>query len=260
MSDVRHSPPTAKGLEYLGAVAGGLVHEIRNPLSTMNITLQLLQEDFADAPEDDERAQRVQRRVTALRREVTRLEEILDDFQRYAGMRRLDLAQIDVNRVLEEVTAFVRPECARVGVRLMFWPDRSLPLVRLDERLLKQAVLNLLLNAIQAMEEMAGGSEPPDRTLELIVRTRTEGETVRIDVIDSGEGIPVEQIDKIFDIFYSTRGKSRGLGLAITREIIKRHGGHIDVQSSAGNGTRMSIILPATVNVQEVADEPRIDR
>lgn len=246
MSDVRHSPPTAKGLEYLGAVAGGLVHEIRNPLSTMNITLQLLQEDFADAPEDDERAQRVQRRVTALRREVTRLEEILDDFQRYAGMRRLDLAQIDVNRVLEEVTAFVRPECARVGVRLMFWPDRSLPLVRLDERLLKQAVLNLLLNAIQAMEEMASGGEPPDRTLELIVRTRTEGETVRIDVIDTGPGIPPEVGQKVFEIWYSRKRKGTGLGLPTARRIAEEHGGTLEFVSEPGKGSDFVLRLPLT--------------
>ena len=146
--------------------------------------------------------------------------------------------------MLEEVTAFVRPECARVGVRLMFWPDRSLPLVRLDERLLKQAVLNLLLNAIQAMEEMAGGSEPPDRTLELIVRTRTEGETVRIDVIDTGPGIPPEVGQKVFEIWYSRKRKGTGLGLPTARRIAEEHAGTLEFVSEPGKGSDFVLRLP----------------
>lgn len=244
MTDERRPPPTAKGLEYLGAVAGGLVHEIRNPLSTMNITLQLLQEDLADAGEEDERALRTRRRVIALRREVTRLEEILDDFLRYAGMRRLDLAQVDVNRVLEEVTAFVRPECVRVGVRLTFYPDRRLPLVRLDERLLKQAVLNLLLNALQAMDEMRQEPAAPERALELIVRTRTEGEAVRIDVIDTGPGIPEEVGQKVFEVWYSRKRSGTGLGLPTARRIAEEHGGSLEFDSEEGKGTDFVLRLP----------------
>ncbi len=241
VTEPRRPPPTAKGLEYLGAVAGGLVHEIRNPLSTMNVTLQLLQEDLEGAPEDDERATRVRRRLAALLREVTRLGEILDDFQRYAGMRRLDLAQIDVNRVLEEVTAFIRPECARVGVRLTFWPDRGLPLVRVDERLLKQAVLNLLLNAVQAIEEVVGAT---DRPLEIIVRTGPEGECVRIDVIDTGPGIPPAVGQKVFEVWFSRKRTGTGLGLPTARRIAEEHGGSLDFVSEEGKGSDFILRLP----------------
>jgi len=232
--------PTSKGLEFLGAVAGGLVHEIRNPLSTMNVTLQLLQEDFPADAEGD-RAARTARRLNSLLGEVKRLEDILDDFLRYAGIRRLDLAQVDLNRVLEEVTAFMSPECARAQVDLAFYPDRSLPIMRLDERLVKQAVLNLLLNALQAMERDEG-----DRTREdqLIVRTQLEGEMARIDVIDTGEGIPAAVRDRVWEVYYSRKKTGSGLGLPTARRIAEEHGGSLDFETEEGKGTDFILRLP----------------
>ncbi|MFM8980435.1 MAG: histidine kinase dimerization/phospho-acceptor domain-containing protein, partial [Planctomycetia bacterium] len=114
--------PTTQGLAFLGAVAGGLVHEIRNPLSAMSMTLQLLEEDWPEG-EGDERARRTARRLRSVRSEVGRLSSILEDFLRYAGIRRLDLREADLNRVLEEVCSFVAPECTRAGVELAFFPD-----------------------------------------------------------------------------------------------------------------------------------------
>ena len=230
--------PPQEGLEYLGAVAAGLVHEIRNPLSTMNVTLQLLQEDWDDT-EQDERALRTLRRVTALRREVTRLEEILDDFLRYAGIRRLNLAKVDLNRILEEVTAFVAPECARARVTLKFYPDRSLPLMQLDERLIKQALLNLLLNAVQAIE---GASELMSR--EVIVRSTIEDESARVDVIDTGPGIAPELQERVFEIYFSRRRSGTGLGLPTARRIAEEHGGALALQSDVGKGTDFILRLP----------------
>jgi signal transduction histidine kinase len=236
--------PSPQGLAFLGAVAGGLVHEIRNPLSTMNVTLQLLQEDWPEGQGDD-RAQRTGRRLQALRREVSRLEEILDDFLRYAGIRRLNLGNADLNRVLEEVTAFILPECARARVELSFFPDRNLPLMRLDERLVKQAVLNLLLNAIQAMEEMPPrevDGDPRPRTL--IVRTRLEGEFARVDVIDMGPGIPEELRERVWEVYFSRRKGGSGLGLPTARRIVEEHGGTIHFHSEVGKGTDFVLRLP----------------
>jgi signal transduction histidine kinase len=242
MSERLSRAPTARGLEFLGAVAGGLVHEIRNPLSTMNVTLQLLQEDFPET-EEDPRTARTRRRIETLRREVKRLEEILDDFLRYAGIRRLDLAKVDLNRVLEEVTVFLLPECARAGVDLAFYPDRDLPFVRLDERLVKQAVLNLLLNAVQAMEPLAkeGGRTRP---LQLIVRTKLQGEEARVDVIDTGPGIPGAIRDRVFDVYFSAKRTGSGLGLPTARRIAEEHGGKLDFHSEEGKGTDFFLLLP----------------
>src|SRR5436190_24152434 len=146
MPGPRQAPPSPSGLQFLGAVAGGLVHEIRNPLSTLRLNLQLMEEDWEGATEP--LPVRTLERIATLRKEVARLEDILNDFLRYAGFRRLDLADADLNRVIEETVTFFAPECARAKVDLAFYPDDRLPLLRLDERLFKQALMNLLLNAV----------------------------------------------------------------------------------------------------------------
>ena len=241
MPDPADRTPTRKGLEFLGAVAGGLVHEIRNPLSTMNVTLQLLQEDW---PEDAEepRPQRTARRLKSLLGEVRRLEEILDDFLRYAGIRRLNLSRVDLNRILEEVTAFMAPECARAGVDLAFYPDRNLPIMRLDERLLKQAVLNLLLNGVQAMEGVP--AEERRGEPQLIVRTRLDGDAARVDVIDTGPGIPEDVREKVWEVYYSRKRTGSGLGLPTARRIAEEHGGSLTFESEEGKGTDFILRLP----------------
>jgi signal transduction histidine kinase len=242
MDEPPKDAPTPRGLAFLGAVAGGLVHEVRNPLSTMNVTLQLLQEDWPpDAGDDRER--RTARRVQAMRREVSRLEAILDDFLRYAGIQRLDLNSVDLNRVLEEVTAFLLPECTRLGVEMSFYPDRRLPLVTLDERLVKQAVLNLMLNAVQAMEENgAEGEEPPRR--QLIVRTRADGEFARVDVIDTGPGIPDALRERVWEVYFSRKKRGSGLGLPTARRIAEEHGGTLMFHTEVGKGTDFVLRLP----------------
>jgi signal transduction histidine kinase len=240
MSERPGDAPTQKGLEFLGAVAGGLVHEIRNPLSTMNVTLQLLQEDFPEGSEDPQGV-RTARRLKALLGEVRRLEEILDDFLRYAGIRRLALAPMDLNRILEEVTAFMMPECARVGVVLSVYPDRSLPIIRLDERLVKQALLNLLLNALQAME---GEEDAEGKDRQLIARTRLVGEFARIDVIDTGPGMAPDVQERIWEVYYSRKRAGSGLGLPTARRIAEEHGGSLEVESEPGKGSDFILRLP----------------
>lgn len=240
----RRDAPTPQGLAFLGAVAGGLVHEIRNPLSTMNVTLQLLQEDW-EGEVGDERTRRTLRRFESLRGEVSRLESILDDFLRYAGIRRLNLAKSDLNRVLEEVIAFISPECARAGIELAFYPDHSIPLMELDERLLKQAVLNLLLNAIQVMEAMEDDPDDPARARrQLVVRTSLVGDEARIDVIDSGPGIAPAIQERVWDVYYSARRTGSGLGLPTARRIAEEHGGSLGFETDPGKGTDFILRLP----------------
>ncbi len=244
-SQARRDAPTPQGLAFLGAVAGGLVHEIRNPLSTMNVTLQLLQEDWKEG-EGDDRERRTARRVRTLRREVSRLESILDDFLRYAGIRQLRLAKVDLNRVIEEVRAFISPECARADIALSFYPDANLPLALIDERLVKQVVLNLLLNAVQAMEEekadaTSGDAGPPR---ELILRTRLVGDDARIDVIDTGPGIPEALRERVWEVYFSRKRQGSGLGLPTARRIAEEHGGSLAFTSAVGKGTAFVLLLP----------------
>ena len=230
----RPEPPSPQGLAYLGAVAGGLVHEIRNPLSTLSLNLQLMEEEWAE--EKDPRAQRTLERVATLRREVARLEGILNDFLRYAGIRRLDLADADINRVIEEIVTFFAPECTRAKVDLAFYPDLRLPLLRLDERLVKQALMNLLLNAVQAMEGRPGS--------QLYVRTRLDGDVARVDVIDNGPGIAAEIRERVWDVYFSLKKGGTGLGLPTARRIAEEHAGSLTFESEVGKGTDFILRLP----------------
>jgi len=234
MAASRPTVPSASGLQYLGAVAGGLVHEIRNPLSTLRLNLQLMEEEWDGSSEPRVKATR--ERIETLKREVSRLEDILNDFLRYAGIRKLDFAEADLNRVIEETVTFFAPECARARVDLAFYPDSRLPLMRLDERLAKQALMNLLLNAVQAMEGRAGS--------QLIVRTRLAGDHVRIDVIDNGPGIPEEIRERVWDVYFSSKREGSGLGLPTARRIVEEHGGTLVFHTDAEKGTDFAITLP----------------
>jgi len=169
----------AERLAELGQMTGGLAHEIKNPLSTIGLNAQLLAEGIEDLPQDEptpkDARQRLLRRLDSLRRETERLRGILTDFLTYAGELRLDPRPTDLNRVIEELADFFSPQAQHQGVRLRL--DLSpgpLPAV-LDAAHLKQAVLNLLLNATQAMQ-----ANPPGQSKELIIQTRLSRDGFRL--------------------------------------------------------------------------------
>ncbi|WP_165244063.1 two-component system sensor histidine kinase NtrB [Paludisphaera soli] len=217
----------------IAQLAGGLAHEIRNPLSTLSLNLDLLAEDFQEAETPRER--RAGARIERLKHEARRLQDILENFLRFARLQDLKPSETDLNAVVEELCDFYEPQASVRGVmvRTHFAPD--LPKAALDADAFKQAVLNLMLNAEHAMPD--GG--------ELILTTRRDGPFVVLDVIDTGVGMPEETRLKIFDPFYSTKKGGTGLGLPTTRNIIEAHGGSIEVQSVPNRGSRFSIRLPA---------------
>ena len=221
----------AERLAELGTLTGGLAHEIKNPLSTIQLNLQLLQEDIL--PENPAYS-RVINRLKICERETGRLREILDDFLRYAGKIELHRTKVELNRLCEDLVDFFLPQAqlGRVQLRLKRAPSEVSVLA--DERLLKQAVLNLMLNAVQAM--------PSGGELILIV-SESEDEAV-IDVIDTGSGIDPEAISRIFDAYYSTKKSGTGLGLAMTRRIAEEHGGRVTVASEVGKGSDFALHLP----------------
>jgi len=216
----------------ISELAGGLAHEIRNPLSTLSLNLDLLAEDFQN-PETT-RDSRVRQRVDRLRHEVRRLEGILESFLRFARVQDLKREPADLNAVIDELRDFFEPHAGTKGIviRTRFAPD--LPAVELDRDLFKQAILNLVLNAEHAMP--SGG--------ELILMTRYEEPWIVLDVIDTGQGMPEPVRARIFDAFFSTRAGGSGLGLPTTRKIIEAHGGTIRVQSEPGKGSQFTVQLP----------------
>ena len=240
----RRHAPTPQGLAFLGAVAGGLVHEIRNPLSTMNVTLQLLQEDWEGQP-GDERAARTVRRIDSLRGEVNRLESILDDFLRYAGIRRLDLAKSDLNRVLEEVMAFISPECARASVRPGVLSGSQHPAHGARRAAGEAGGAQPAAQRHPGHGGHGGGPEDAPRgRRQLVVRTRLEGDVARVDVIDSGPGIAPAIQDRVWEVYFSARRTGSGLGLPTARRVAEEHGGSLTFETDPGKGTDFILRLP----------------
>lgn len=225
-------------LAELGALTGGLAHEIKNPLSTIGLNVQLASEAISDSqlPEDDKAT--LVRRVETVSREATRLANILNDFLRFAGRIKLAPVEVDTREIVEELVDFYRPQCELHRVVLRANLPTSPALARVDPALVKQALLNLLINATQAMS----ATDAPTR--ELLVRIETLPTLVAIHVIDTGPGIPPEKHAEIFRPYVTGRKGGSGLGLAVTRRIIEEHGGHIDLFSEVGKGTDFIVRLP----------------
>ncbi|MEX0776200.1 MAG: ATP-binding protein [Phycisphaeraceae bacterium] len=248
----------AQRLAELGGLTSGLAHEIKNPLSTVGLNLQLMQEDLAELERHvqenaatQERVARMKRRADALARETQRLRVILEDFLRFAGRIKLDLATVPLHQLIDELTDFYTPQAQASGVRLRTQLEAQPDTVVADQAQIKQALLNLLINATQAMSEARQSSNPPKPHgggEELFIRTqraRALGrEELHIHVIDTGPGIPADQLERIFQPYYSTKRHGTGLGLPTSRRIIEEHGGHLTVHSELGRGTDFVIAVP----------------
>jgi len=222
----------AERLAELGTLTGGLAHELKNPLSTVQLNLQLLGEDLLP---DDPAYSRLVSRLNTVQRETSRLRDILDDFLRYAGRMELMKKPVEINRLLEELVDFFSPQAQLQRVQLRLRQSDGELVVPVDERLFKQAILNLMINALQAMPPEGG---------EIILSARRQDATAVVEVIDTGRGMDAQTIARIFDAYYSTKRGGTGLGLAIARRIIHEHGGQIAVTSEPGKGSDFAVTLP----------------
>jgi len=231
----------AEHLAYVGTLTGGLAHEIRNPLSTLNLNLQLLREDLQRPGSEID--PRLLRRLDALEQEAARLRQILDDFLKLAGKHEVRLKVQAINPVIEELVAFYEDRLGQANVRVRTSLADDLPPVAIDTARLKQALSNLILNAEAAMAD--GG--------ELMIGAEAERRGVRLHVTDTGTGISPEDLDRIFAPYYSTRSGGTGLGLPIVRRIVQEHKGTLEVHSDAGRGTRFTVHLPAADAAGETA-------
>jgi signal transduction histidine kinase len=233
----------------IASMTRGLAHEIKNPLSTVALNAQLLREEILDSGIEDAAREGVSRRVDTLAREAARLKDILNDFLRYAGRMQLDRRPTDVAEAVAELVDFFLPQAEQAGVRLVDRMPAGPAIADVDPALLKQALLNLLLNGIQAMEAL-----PPDRARTLAVSVIPElaesrgskGSRLAIVVQDSGPGLSNEALAHAFEPYFTTKAGGNGLGLATARRIVEAHGGRIEVSNAPGGGARFRIELPAT--------------
>jgi signal transduction histidine kinase len=225
----------AERLAELGTLTGGLAHEIKNPLSTVQLNLQLLREDLDPAHPSHGR---IVHRLDTVRREASRLRDILDDFLKYAGKLELVRQEVELNGLLQDLVDFFLPQAQSQRVQLRLRRSDEPIAAPIDPRLLKQAVLNLMINALQSITSSGrkGG--------ELILSVSRDGPEALIEVIDTGKGIAPEDRERIFQAYYSTRRGGSGLGLAMTRRIIQEHGGRLEVRSELDKGSDFMIFLP----------------
>jgi signal transduction histidine kinase len=220
------------------ALVGALAHEIRNPLSTIRLNMELLAEDFEQTdPESPtkQRDRRAKAKIDLVRQECDRLQKLLGDFLDFARQETLTLEPGSLNVEIDQLLDFFAPRARDARVEIVRYLDPELPMVRIDRETFRSAVLNLLLNAVQAMDP--GG--------QLVVRTRPAGLGVLLELIDTGPGMDAETLAKVFRAFYTTKQGGSGLGLPTARKIVEAHGGTIDIESTPGRGTKVTIWLPA---------------
>jgi signal transduction histidine kinase len=218
--------------EEVAALAGGLAHEIRNPLSTIGMLLELMAEDLSAA--ESPRDRRLWTKLQTVRTECRHLEEILNAFLQFARAGELELAEVDLNQLVREFIDFYQPDAREHGIEISPHLASDLPPIRVDRSLLRQVLLNLARNAQQAMP--AGG------LLEL--QTRFGDGCVQLAVIDSGAGMDEATRAKLFQTFFSTKTNGSGLGLSTVRKIVEAHQGTISCESEPGRGTRFLISFP----------------
>ncbi len=222
----------AESLAALTNLAAGVAHEIKNPLGSIGIHLQLIQKKLHGKGKFD--AKDIGQHLDVISEEVDRLNRIVVDFLFAVKPMDTKLEDGDLNKVIRELLDFVRLELDQAGVEIEADLSGDIPTLQIDPRFIKQALLNLIKNAVSAMPE--GGV--------LRVRTMREGEDVLIRVSDTGTGIPEEIIGKIFEPYFTTKPFGTGLGLTIVFKIVKEHFGDISVASRPAEGTTFVVSLP----------------
>jgi signal transduction histidine kinase len=218
-------------LTALGRLTSGLAHEVKNPLNAMMIHLELLRERL-HAPGEG-----VQQSLEVIGSEIRRLDRVVHGFLRFIRPEELSLKLIDLNTLLRDVASLMETEWQKEGIRFAFQLDPTLPLIAADEELLRQAFLNILLNACQAMP--TGG----------IVRASTAMErwdSVRVSIADTGIGIPSDDLGKIYQLYYTTKPHGSGIGLSLVYRVVQMHNGSIEASSELGRGTTMVVRLPVS--------------
>ncbi|MDR1389764.1 MAG: PAS domain S-box protein [Treponema sp.] len=243
-----------ESLASLTTLAAGVAHEIKNPLGSISIQIQLLQKAMKkneelyynshpkDKPDLDYRTDTgpnpffliFNKHLAVINEEIERLNHIVIDFLFAVRPMDLNTSEADLNSFLEELVSFVRYEVenSRVSIELLLSED--LPLIDFDQRLMKQAMLNLIQNAVAAMKD--GGK--------LTVKTEHTGNEVFLSVCDTGSGISQENLSKIFEPYFTTKDQGSGLGLTLVFKIIREHKGEISVKSQEGKGSCFIITLP----------------
>lgn len=229
----------AERMAYIGTLASGLAHEIRNPLNSLNLNMQLLEEELSGRVDAPPEVQSSGRLMSITRDEIHRLERLVTDFLQYARPRPLELAEIPAIELLERCREILKGEIRARSAQLRVEDRSGGARVRVDPGQMNQLLLNLVQNALAASEDQEAGGVEEVR----LAVSRDQGR-VLFEVEDHGSGMPQEVQSQMFDLFYSTRKGGTGLGLPVVRRIAETHHADLTVVSRPGEGTLIRLALP----------------
>lgn len=218
----------------LGSLAAGLHHEIKNPLTALSLHVQLLDEQLDEPDTSDE----VHEMLGVIKTEITRVGRVLESFRDITSLGQLNRSEVDLEELIDRQVRLIAPQAESQQITVQVGaPSQPLPPINVDRVRLEQVLLNLLVNAMEAMPN--GGT----LTARAFICATPGGESVRIEVIDSGAGIPDNIQDRVFDLYFTTKSEGTGMGLALCDKIIRQHDGILDYRCSA-EGTAFEITLP----------------
>ena len=246
MNQVHSTLNYSRKAAALGRLMAGVAHEVKNPLNAMTIHLELLKTKLArksqpvaasGTPIPDSRSPipDLDKHVQVISSEIKRLDQVLNGFLKFARPDELKLQPVHLPALISDIVTSVTPEAQSVGVTVKHDCGADLPPINADPGMMQQALLNLALNACQAM--------PDGGTLRITCRKASRSR-VEIDVEDTGVGIAPENLQKIFDLYFTTKEKGSGIGLSMVYRTVQLHDGEVEVQSTPGRGTRFRLVLP----------------
>jgi signal transduction histidine kinase len=225
----------AEKLAMTGNIARSIAHEVRNPLTNLNLALEQLDDDLRELPDGDHKMY-----VDIIQRNANRIDQLITEMLESSKPKEPDLSPYNLNQLLDSVIEMTSDRIKLMGIELTISKDASMPDMQLDPDQMKTALLNIVINAIESMEEEENGK--------LEVGTLFRDGQMVVYVKDNGKGIPREQLRKLFDPFFTGKRGGMGLGLTSSQNIINSHKGKVDVESEPGKGTRFEISFSKKTN------------
>ncbi len=230
----------AERLASLTTLTASVAHEIKNPLAAISIHIQLIQKSIL---KNQCNTQFIEKHLEVINDEVDRLNNTIVDFLFAVRPMNVQLEKRKINNILSDLLELVEPELKEAGIQFQFDREENIPLLLIDEKYIKQAFLNIIKNAMSAMEET--------KEKRLTIRTHRKDHWVQIDFSDTGIGIPEDEMSKIFEPYYTTKEYGSGLGLTALYKVIHEHRGELQVDSGEGRGSTFTVNLPI-----EIEDKP----
>lgn len=230
-------------LAYIGTLASGLAHEINNPLNSISLNIDLIEDDIKKLDEDIKK--KLGRKVSRIKSETQNLQKILGEFLAFARPPQLDIKVLDLNDFIYDIIEFLQPELKKSSIAVRFDLDKELYPIMVDPRQFHQVFINLIKNAMEAIRE-----KKPDKPF-ISIATKGHDHYLEIKIADNGEEIPENFKEKIFEVFFTTKDNGTGLGLGIVTRILREHQGslHLEIDQPEPGAKTFTIILPKSINL-----------